>query len=100
MRYDTPIFFQKLTRGEYNQKTGNYLPDTVEETQRFASVNDTQDEKKMLVYGSVKIKSKTAHIQGHYTGVLDYIRIGSDVYRVDNRRVLKQKETFILSEVQ
>ena len=27
MRYDTPIYFQKITQGAYNPDTGNYGPD-------------------------------------------------------------------------
>ena len=41
MRYDTPVYFQKITSGEYDPKTGNYGEDTVEETQRYASIMDT-----------------------------------------------------------
>ena len=29
MRYDTPIYFQKLTPGEYDPATGNYGEDTI-----------------------------------------------------------------------
>ena len=31
MRYDTPIYFQKITPGEYDPDTGNYAPDSVKE---------------------------------------------------------------------
>ena len=31
MRYDTPIYFQKLTPGEYDPATGNYGEDTISE---------------------------------------------------------------------
>ena len=31
MRYDTPIYFQKLTPGEYDPTTGNYGEDMISE---------------------------------------------------------------------
>lgn len=31
MRYDTPIYFQKLTPGEYDPTTGNYGEDAISE---------------------------------------------------------------------
>lgn len=41
MRYDTPIYFQKLTPGEYDPSTGNYEEDTVSEDMKPAAVMDT-----------------------------------------------------------
>lgn len=35
MRYDTPIYFQKLTPGEYDPATGNYVDDKVSEVKRY-----------------------------------------------------------------
>ena len=32
MRYDTPVYFQKVTQGEYYPITGDYGEDTVDET--------------------------------------------------------------------
>ena len=32
VRYDTPVYFLKITPGEYDPNTGNYGDDTVEET--------------------------------------------------------------------
>ena len=45
MRYDTPIYFQKITPGEYDPDTGNYTPDSVKETLRYAAVIDTAEYK-------------------------------------------------------
>ena len=49
MRYDKPVYFQKIIPGEYNPKTGNYGDDTVEETLRYASVMNTGEEQLRLV---------------------------------------------------
>ena len=100
MRYDTPIYFQKLVRGQYNADTGNYDDDLLEETEVFASVNDTQTEMMVKIYGQIRQGSLSVHIQNHYDDSFDYIRVGNKRYVVDYFRKLKVKESFVLSEVQ
>ena len=85
MRYDTPIYFQKTTQGAYDPDTGNYGPDSITETLRYASVMDTGRETLRLVYGEIRQGSLSIQIQGHYAGDFDWIRIGSKVYSVDDR---------------
>ena len=99
MRYDTPVYFQHITAGVYDPSTGNYGDDTVAETLRYASVMDTRTETMNLLYGEIRQGSLAVHIQNHYAGIFDRIRIGGKVYRVDYRRCLRTKETFIISEV-
>lgn len=100
MRYDTPVYFQKITSGEYDPKTGNYGDDTVEETPRYASVMNTGEETLRLVYDGPKQGSLTIQIQNHYTEPFDRIRVGEKVYSVDFSRPLRTKHTFVVSEVQ
>lgn len=100
MRYDTPVYFQKIASGEYDPKTGNYADDTVEETLRYASVMNTGEERLKLVYDGPKQGSLTIQIQTHYTEPFDRIRVGEKVYRVDDSRKLRTKHTFVVSEVQ
>lgn len=100
MRYDTPIYFQKITQGAYNPDTGNYGPDNVTETLRYASVMDTGRETLRLVYGEIRQGSLSIQIQGHYADAFDRIRVGSRVYSVDDSRNLRAKQTFVVSEVQ
>lgn len=100
MRYDTPVYFQKITPGEYDPKTGNYGDDTVEETLRYASVMNTGEEKLKLVYDGPKQGSLTIQLQTHYTEPFDRIRVGETVYRVDSSRKLRVKHIFVVSEVQ
>ena len=100
MRYDTPIYFQKITPGEYDSSTGNYADDTVEETLRYASVMDTGTDMLKLVYGSLKQGSLTVQLQNHYQEPFDCIRVGKKTYKVDFSRTLRTKHTFIVSEVQ
>ncbi len=99
MRYDTPIYFQSVSAGAYDPETGDYGSDTVTEAARYAAVMDTRTETMQLVYGELKQGSLTVHIQNHYTGPFDRIRIGEKHYRVDLRRRLRVKESFVLSEV-
>lgn len=100
MRYDTPIYFQKITPGEYDPKTGNYGDDTVEETLRYASIMDTGTVMLKLVYDGPKQGSLTIQIQNHYTDPFDRIRVGEKVYSVDYSRPLRIKHVFVVSEVQ
>ena len=100
MRYDTPVYFQQVTTGEYDPKTGNYAEDTVKETLRYASVMNTGEEKLKLVYDGPKQGSLTIQIQNHYTEPFDRIRVGERIYRMDDSRRLRTKHTFVVSEVQ
>lgn len=100
MRYDTPIYFQRLTQGEYDESTGNYEDDQIKETEVMASVMDTQTETMKLVYGDIRQGSLTLTIQNHFDQTFDNIRIGDKVYRVDRTRRLRVKQSFIVSEVQ
>lgn len=100
MRYDTPVYFQKITIGEYDPNTGNYADDTVTETLRYASVMNTGEDRLKLVYDGPKQGSLTIQIQNHYTESFDRIRVGDKVYSVDFSRKLRTKHTFVVSEVQ
>lgn len=100
MRYDTPVYFQKITSGEYDPKTGNYADDIVVETLRYASVMNTGEERLKLVYDGPKQGSLTIQIQNHYTEPFDRIRVGEKVYSVDYSRELRRKHVFVVSEVQ
>ena len=100
MRYDTQVYFQKITPGEYNPSTGNYGDDIIKETLRYASVMNTGEEKLKLVYDGPKQGSLTIQIQNHYTEPFDRIRVGGKIYRVDDSRKIRTKHTFVVSEVQ
>lgn len=100
MRYDTPVYFQKVTLGEYNSKTGDYGDDVVVETMRYASVMNTGEERLKLVYDGPKQGSLTIQLQSHYPDPFDRIRVGNKAYRVDFSRKLRIKHVFVVSEVQ
>ena len=99
MRYDTPVYFQKVTSGDYDSKTGNYAEDTAAETLRYASVMDTGTDMLKLVYDGPKQGSLTIQLQNHYEEPFDRIRMGKRLYRVDFSRKLRTKHTFVVSEV-
>lgn len=100
MRYDTPIYFQRVIPGEYNPNTGNYGKDDIRETLKYASVMDTGTEMMRLVYDGLKQGSLTIQLQNHYTEPFDRIRVGKKLYSVDFSRKLRTKHTFVVSEVQ
>ena len=100
MRYDTPVYFQKITSGKYDPKTGNYADDIVVETLQYASVMNTGEERLKLVYDGPKQGSLAIQFQTHYTEPFDRIRVGKKIYRVDYSRELRTKHVFVVSEVQ
>ena len=100
MRFDTPIYFQTVKKGEYDPDTGNYAEDTVTEDEVFASVTNSTTETLNLVYGSIKHGSYIVRLQNIYKKPFDRIRIGEKTYKVDFSRELKLKHTFVISEVQ
>jgi len=100
MRYDTPVYFQRVVPGAYDPDTGNYGNDTVEEVKRYASVVGTSVEVLKVVYGELKQGSRTIHLQTHYDKPYDRIRIGRKIYGVDYDRPLRAKHVFVVSEVQ
>lgn len=100
MRFDREIFFVRVTPGGYDPDTGDYADDTETLTRRMAAVQDTKTETLQLVYGSLKQGNYTVVLQNHYPDPFDLIQIGNGRYRVDYRRRLRQKDTFIVSEVQ
>lgn len=98
MRYDTPVYFQKITPGAYDPETGNYGPGSVVEEKRMASVTSTGMETMNLIYGQIRQDSLTIRLQNHYEKPFDRIRVGDKVYRVDRARPLRLKYNFVVSE--
>ena len=99
MRFDTPVYFQKLIKGELDPETGDYLNDDIEEIKRFASVTDSGTKTLQLVYGNLKEGSKVVRLQRRYEEPFDTIRIGGKVYTVDFSRS-PSRHAFVVSEVQ
>lgn len=100
MRYDKPIYFQKVLSGEYDANTGDYGADSVEETREYASIMDTGTETMNVVYGTLKQGSKTVQLLRPHTKPFDFIRIGNRRYQVDFSRETSTKQIFVVSEVQ
>ena len=99
MRFDTPVYFQKI-KSEYIAETGNYGISTVTEEMRWASVTDVGADTLRLIYGELKQGCLTIRLQNAYDKPFDRIRIGDSFYKVDRVRNLRTKQTFIVSGVQ
>lgn len=97
MRYDKTVYFQTVETA-YNEETGDY-DETVTETARQASVNQTGAETINMVYQKIPEESLTVRLQNRYSADFDFIRIGEKRYRVDKRIDLRVKQCFIVSEV-
>ena len=100
MRYDTPIYFEKLSPGVYNETVGDYGDPIVVSTKRLASVVNTSEKQMHLIYGGIREGSKTISLLNAYGEVFDRIRVGSKLYTVDRRISLRTKQAFVCSEIQ
>ena len=100
MRYDTPIYFEKLSPGVYDETVGDYGEPVVVSTKRLASVVNTSDKQMHLIYGGIRKGSKTISLLNAYGEVFDRIRVGSKLYTVDRRISLRTKQAFVCSEIQ
>lgn len=100
MRFDKPVYFQRIPPGKYDALTGDHEEPTIAEEMRYASITDTGVEVMNLVYGGIKQGCLTIRLQNHYTAPFDKIKIGEKVYRVDKARRLRVKHIFVVSEVQ
>lgn len=100
MRFDTPVFFRHIMRGEYDAATGNYLPDTAQEVRRMASVTSTGIATLKLLYSDLPQGNLTIRLQRAYKEPFDEIRIGEKLYKVDMARPLRTKMVFVVNEVQ
>ena len=100
MRFDTPIYFEREVKPEYDSVTGNYIEKAPEKVLRYASVTDSSTDTLTLVYGELRQGSLTIRLQNHYSAPFDRIRVGDKVYRKDMERKLRTKHTFVVSEVQ
>lgn len=98
MRYNTPVFFQKVEPGKLNTETHNYDNDTVTEKKRYASITDSGLETLKLIFGELKQGSLIIRLQRPFEGAFDRVRIGNKIYRAD--MVKLNKRVFLLSEVQ
>lgn len=100
MRYDTPIYFEKLSPGVYDETVGDYGEPVVVSTKRLASVVNTSEKQMHLIYGGIREGSKTISLLNAYGEVFDRIRVGSKLYTVDRRISLRTKQAFVCSEIQ
>ncbi len=99
MRFDTPVYFQRVQKGAYDANTGDYGAPNVEEVKKYASVTDSGVETLNLVYGEIRQGTKVVRINGNYNEPFDRIRIGRKIYRVDMARPLRNKHVFVVSGV-
>ncbi len=100
MRFDTPVYFQRIEAGTYDASTGDYREDIITEEMRYASVTETGIETLNIIYGEIRQGVKTVRLQNYYEKPFDRLRIGNKVYRVDRARPLRLKYTLVVSEVQ
>lgn len=97
MRFDTPIYFQHLKKGDYNAETGNYEEDELVEVRVYASISSSDIANMQAIYGEIKQGSFVLKVQRPYTKPFNFIRIGEKVYKADH--IKSKNRVFIVSEV-
>lgn len=97
MRYDTPVYFQRVIAEAYNAETGNYEKESLAVEKRYADVTESRTETLQLVYGEIKQGSLTIRLQNPIYSPIDSIKIDNKKYRVDWSR---RNRVFVVSEVQ
>lgn len=100
MRFDTPIYFQTITPGEYNPSTGDYGKDAVTEEKIYANVTSAGVDTLNLIYGELKQGAYVIRLQRHYNKVFDRVRVENKIYHVDFQRKQNVKHVFVVGEVQ
>jgi hypothetical protein len=100
MRLDKLIYFQTEIAGELNPATGNYEGETLEEVKDYANITNAGTNTLNKMFGNIKEGSLIVRIMNEHKKPFNYIRIDEKRYRVDFSRVLRQKHTFVVSEVQ
>lgn len=101
MRYDKVITPCEENRGLYNEDTGDYddVGDIYNEP-IIASVCDASDQTVKLVYGEIRKGVLMIHVPTNDIDIkTDYIMYEDKKFRIDKRRNLRFKTTFIVSEV-
>ena len=97
MRYDTPIYFQFIKCGAYNDKTGNYEEDELVEVKVYASISSSDIATLQAIYGEIKQGSFVVKVQRPFTEAFNSIRIGEKIYKADH--IKSKHKVFVVSEV-
>lgn len=100
MRYDKIISLYSDDRGLYNEETGDYEGDGgMLIDHAIASVNDASDQTVKLIYGEIREGVLVIHVPYNIGDGIDYIKYKDKKYRIDRKRNLRFKTTFVVSEV-
>ena len=94
------LFRSKIQPGDYEESTGDYGEDSIEEEMRYANVTDAGTDTLNLVYGEIRQGCRVVRLQNHYRKAFSRLRIGEKLYCVGLSRELRNKQVFIVSEVQ
>ena len=96
MRYNKPVYFQRLTPDKYDTETGDYVENEPLEDKKFADVTDAGMNTQQIVYGTLKKGSIVVRLQQPYIKPFDYIRFAEKRYKAD---FIRGGRAFICHEV-
>ena len=98
MRYDTPVLF--ISEGEevYDPSTSDYNDTVTTETQLWANVSDTGEERQSLLYGAVNQGALTVRLQNK-PPKFDRLKIRDKEYVVRLRKNFRRETVLHVNSV-
>lgn len=100
MRYNTPIYFIKYGKSEYDYDTGDYIEGEPTITCRNANVTETSDDNIAIEPGKVPEANVIIRLQHKFTEPYDVIKIGEKLYQTNSTTDYMFKQTIRAYEVQ
>lgn len=96
MRYDTPLFFVKETKKQYDPDSGEWSSGELAKEKRWANVTDLSAERQKVLFGDVRPNRFVVRLQRVYTKDYDYIEINGKTYIVDKERCPSDKQSLVV----
>lgn len=98
MRYDQRVRFT-IEKDEYNPSIGESVTDISEKIEVMVNMTDASQQVMQVAFGEVKQGSKVVRLLGHLQFDPSHMTQGNVKYKVAMKRILRNKTTFVLEEV-
>lgn len=98
MRYDEEVVFVTEGLEIYNPKTGDYIPGLQTEVTKWANVSDLGEDRKVMLFGNIKEKTKVVRLNEVYKEPFDWIEVEGVKYVVQNPKHFRHESVFYIGE--
>ena len=93
MRYDKKVALIRNGSEEFNEETGDWDVTEATETDVWANVSDTGEQRQSLIYGGVKQGALTVRMQGQ-PPIFTFMRIDGAEYEVTMTKRFRRQTVF------